>query len=418
LQSVHEIDVAIIGAGPYGLSLAAHLKVLRVEYQVFGTPMSFWRDCMPTGMELKSEGSACDLFDSGREFTIEEFYKEISRPFTGRVIVPAEIFLAYGLEFQKRFVPDVDSRAVVSVNRSGEKFILRLQDGRIARAARVVVATGIRDYAHVPEALRGLPKDFVTHSAQYGSVDHLADRKVVVIGGGASAVDVAWSLFQRGVEVSVLCRRPKINFHPEPPPRKWYSVIRSPDSPIGGGWKLFFYSHAPHIFRLLPEETRHRIVANTLGPFPGWFMTDRVPGRVPILGGLNVTGVEVIENRITLKTQAGDGGTRRLTADHVVTATGYRVDINRLVFLDDALKKRIRTSGGAPVLSASFESSERGLYFVGVASAATFGPVMRFVAGAEYTVRKLSRRLASARRSPSPQSPSSEIQLVRRGGQS
>jgi Pyridine nucleotide-disulphide oxidoreductase len=415
---VHEVDVAIIGGGPYGLSLAAHLKDLGVEHQVFGTPMSFWRNSMPPGMELKSEGSTCDLFDWRREFGIEEFYREISRPFVGRVIVPAELFLAYGLGFQKKFVPDLDVRDVANVSRSDGRFILRLQDGSALRAARVVVATGIRDYAYIPEALRGLPKDFVTHSAEYGSLDHLSGRKVLVIGGGASAVDLAWSLFQRGGDVSLVCRQPKINFHPEPPPRKWYSAIRSPNSPIGGGWKLFFYSHAPHIFRLLPEKTRRRIVATTLGPFPGWFMTDRVPGRVPILGGLQVTGAEVVESQITLKTKAGDGGTKRLTADHVVAATGYHVDITRLTFLDDALKKGIRVSGRAPVLSASFESSERGLYFVGAASAASFGPVMRFVAGAEFTVRNLSRRLASARRSSEGRSASSEMRFVKWGGKS
>lgn len=86
---MHEVDVAIIGAGPYGLSLAAHLKHLGVEHQVFGSPMSFWRNSMPPGMELKSEGPACDLFDWRNEFPIEDFYKEISRPFIGRVIVPA-----------------------------------------------------------------------------------------------------------------------------------------------------------------------------------------------------------------------------------------------------------------------------------------------------------------------------------------
>jgi hypothetical protein len=137
---------------------------LGVENQVFGTPMSFSRDSMPPGMELKSEGSACDLFDSRREFTIKQFYKEISRPFIGRVIVPAELFLAYGLEFQKRFVPDVDLCGVANLSRSGERFILRVQDESVLRVARVVVATGIRDYAHVPEALRGPPRDFV-HTA-------------------------------------------------------------------------------------------------------------------------------------------------------------------------------------------------------------------------------------------------------------
>jgi hypothetical protein len=409
---VHDVGVAIIGAGPYGLSLAAQLKALKVEYRVFGTPMSFWRDCIPPGMELKSEGQACDLFDWRRQFTIEAYYKEISRPFVGRVIVPAEIFLAYGLEFKKRFAPDVDLRDVANVSRSGDRFILRLQDGGVLGAARVVVATGIRDYAYIPEALRGLPNEFVTHSVEYGPVDHLAGRKVVVIGGGASAIDLAWSLFQRGSDVTVACRRPEIQFHREPPQRNWYSAIRSPDSPIGGGWKLFFYSHAPQAFRLLPAETRRQIVATTLGPFPGWFMTERVPGRVPIVGGLRLAKAEVIEGQVKLTMQGADNGTRSLTADRVVAATGYRVDVNKLPFLDNSLKKGLRMFGQAPVLSPHFESSETGLYFMGVASAPTFGPVMRFVAGAGFTARKLSRRLASARGSSQGRSATSEIRFA------
>jgi pyruvate/2-oxoglutarate dehydrogenase complex dihydrolipoamide dehydrogenase (E3) component len=409
---VHEVDVAIIGAGPYGLSLAAQLKALRVEYRVFGTPMSFWRDCVPPDMELKSEGRACDLFDWHRQFTIEAYYREISRPFVGRVIVPAEIFLAYGLEFQKRFASDVDLRDVANVSRSGDRFVLRLQDGSVLGAGRVVVATGIRDYAYVPEVLRGLPREFVTHSAEYGPVDNLAGRKVLVIGGGASAIDLAWSLFQRDSDVTVACRRPEIRFHPEPPRRNWYSAIRSPDSPIGGGWKLFFYSHAPQAFRLLPAKTRREIVATTLGPFPGWFMTERVRGRVPIVGGLRVAQAEVIGGQVKLTMQEADNSTRSLTADHVVAATGYRVDVNKLPFLDNALKKRLRMFGQAPVVSRDFATSEPGLYFMGVASAPTFGPVMRFVAGAGFTARKLSRRLASARESSQGRSATSEIRFA------
>jgi thioredoxin reductase len=320
------------------------------------------------------------------------------------------------MEFQKRFVPNVDIRNVADASRSGDKFLLRLEDGSSVRAARVVVATGLRDYAYIPEALRRLPKDLATHSGEYGPVDHLAGRKVLVIGGGASAVDLAWSLHERGSDVSLVCRKPAIEFHPEPPPRKWYSAIRTPDSPIGGGWNLWFYARAPHLFRLLPEMTRRRIVATVLGPFPGWFMTKQVLGRIPILGGLEVTGADVAENQVRLTTDAGDGGETRLTADHVVAATGYRVDVNRLRFLDDALKKRIKSRSGSPILSAHFESSVPGLYFVGVASAVTFGPVMRFVAGAEFTVSNLSRRLASTRRSRESRSASSEFGLARRGG--
>ena len=378
--------------------------------------MSFWRYATPPGMELKSEGPSCDLSDPRHEFSIKSFYKEITRPFVGRVIVPAELFIRYGLEFQKRYAPEVDPRGVAHVGRSEDKFLVRLEDGSQLRASRVVVATGLQDYAYTPEALRGAPKEFVTHSSEYGPLDRLAGRKVLVVGGGASAVDLAWSLHERGSDVSLVCRRPKINFHPEPPPRHWYSGIRGPDSPIGGGWKLWFYSHAPHLFHLLPEKTRLRIVATTLGPFPGWFMTKRVPGRIPILGGLQVAKTEVAGNQVRLTVKAEDGGEKSLTADHVVAATGYRVDVDRLAFLDDAIKKRVRTSDGSPVLSAHFESSERGLYFVGAASAASFGPVMRFVAGADHTVSKLSRKLASARGARESRSASSEVRFVNRGG--
>ena len=378
--------------------------------------MRFWRECTPPGMMLKSEGSSSDLSAPLHAFTIEDFYKETGRPFAGRVVVPAETFILYGLEFQKKFVPDVDPRNVASVSRSGDRFLLRLEDGAELRASRVVVATGLHDYAHTPETLSGLPKEYVSHSGDYGPLDHLAGRRVIVVGGGASAVDLAWSLHERGSDVSVVCRRPAINFHPEPPPRHWYSAIRSPDSPIGGGWNLWFYAHAPQLFRLLPEQTRQRIVATVLGPFPGWFMTERVVGRIPILGGLQITRAERVQNRVRLSARTADGGAKTLTADHVVAATGYRVDVDRLGFLDDALKKRIRTSSGSPVLSARFESSEPGLHFVGVASAATFGPVMRFVAGADFAASNLSRRLASARGRPEMRPASPGIQLAKRGG--
>ncbi len=250
---MNDVDVAIVGAGPYGLSLAAHLRNLGVEHQVFGTPMSFWRDSMPPGMELKSEGKACDLSDPRGEFSIRHYYNEISRPFVGRVIVPAETFSAYAVEFQRRFVPEVDHRNVAHVTRVGDRFLLRLQDESRLRASRVVVATGIRDYHHIPDAMAALPKEFVTHSVEYGPVGRLAGQKVLVVGGGASAVDLAWAIHRHGSDVSLVCRQPRIKFHPEPQPRSWLSAIRSPDSPIGGGWDLWSYANLPNLFRYLPE---------------------------------------------------------------------------------------------------------------------------------------------------------------------
>ena len=57
------VDVAIIGAGPYGLSLAAHLSAAGLSYRHFGVPMRLWRGAMPKGMYLKSQGFASNLSD-------------------------------------------------------------------------------------------------------------------------------------------------------------------------------------------------------------------------------------------------------------------------------------------------------------------------------------------------------------------
>jgi cation diffusion facilitator CzcD-associated flavoprotein CzcO len=66
-------QAAIIGAGPYGLSIAAHLNACGVRPQVFGRPMSGWRDGMPRGMRLKSDGFASSLSNPSGEFTLKAF---------------------------------------------------------------------------------------------------------------------------------------------------------------------------------------------------------------------------------------------------------------------------------------------------------------------------------------------------------
>ena len=54
-------QTAIIGAGPYGLSLAAHLAAAGADFRIFGKPLTSWRDHMPKGMMLKSDGFASNL---------------------------------------------------------------------------------------------------------------------------------------------------------------------------------------------------------------------------------------------------------------------------------------------------------------------------------------------------------------------
>src|ERR1700682_3160564 len=96
--------IAIVGAGPYGLSLAAHLNQRGIPFRIFGFPMQVWRQQMPAGMHLKSDGFASDLYDPDRAFTLKRYCADRGIEYSDCGIpVRLDTFLAYALEFQQRF---------------------------------------------------------------------------------------------------------------------------------------------------------------------------------------------------------------------------------------------------------------------------------------------------------------------------
>src|SRR5665213_2153046 len=280
---MNNCDVAIVGAGPYGLSIAAHLKARGVDFRIFGRPMQTWLTQMPKGMRLKSEGFASSLSDPDSTFTLGHYCKEMGIPYadSGRP-VPLETFATYGIEFQKRFVPNLENKHVASVRRAATGFEVSLDDGEIVSARQVVVAAGITHFGYVPPILSALPEEFVSHSSQYGPLDQFKGREVTVVGAGASALDVAALLLQAGAAVQLVARKSVVRFHDPPTgkPRPTLEKIRLPMTGIGAGWKLFFYTNTPNVFRLLPERVRLQAMRNTLGAAPGWFIKEEVVGKV------------------------------------------------------------------------------------------------------------------------------------------
>ena len=394
-------DVAIVGAGPYGLSAAAHLKALGVDFRIFGSPMEFWVKHMPKGMRLKSEGFASSLYDPRSTFTLEAYCREQRLPYAHiGTPVPLEVFAAYGKEFQKRFVPELENEMVTDLQRSPEGFQLTLSSGELVTARRVVVAVGLTNYEQLPAELSSLPEGFVTHSSRHTTLDHFKGRGVVVVGAGASALDLAALLHEIGAVVQVVARAPEIRFH-NPPDNinpSWLDRLRSPITGIGGGWRLFMCTNLPLVFRLMPEQFRLNKVRRILGPAPGWFVKEQIVGKVPLNLGVMITRAEVQNGRVTLQLTGSDGAQRTLVTDHVIAATGYKVDLQRLSFLSGNVLAQIKSVECTPILSSTFESSVPGLYFVGASAANTFGPVLRFAFGARFTAVRLSRHLARSAR--------------------
>lgn len=415
MVSDSELPIAIIGAGPYGLSIAAHLRARRVPFRIFGEPMQSWREHMPRGMLLKSEGFATAVYDAEDFFTLRRYcedaglpYKDVGEP------VPVERYVAYGLEFQRRLVPELDRSAVTLMRKGARGFSLTLSSGETVSARCVVVATGITHFGYLPPQLQGLPPELVSHSSAHVELGGFKDRTVAVIGAGSSAIDIAGLLHEAGAAVHVVARRPAIEFHlPPVEHRPLMQRITAPRSGLGLGWRSRLCTDAPLLFHVMPEAFRLKVVKRHLGPAPGWFMKDRVVGRFPMHLGATIAGVEARDGTVRLTLEQQSAGRKTLEVGHVIAATGYKPVIERLPFLADDLRVRIRTAGDAPILNRHFECSVPGLYWVGLASANSFGPLTRFAFGARFTARRLSRHLAASLRfapeSPDP-SPATTLQ--------
>ncbi len=390
------VDIAIIGAGPYGLSLAAHLRGTGRSVAIFGAPMRSWSHHMPQGMHLKSEGFASNLYDPEAKFSLKAYCAEHSIPYADIGLpVAIETFIAYGMEFQRRYVPELQNVNVTSLAKSAGYFELATAAGHIARARRVVVAAGIVNFAYLPPQLAAIPGAMVSHSSRHSDLSGFKGRKVAVLGAGASAVDMAALLLEVGADVALIARKQTIQFH-DPPrePRSLMQRLKSPRSGLGLGWRSRMCTDIPLVFHAMPESARLRVVERHLGPAPCWFVRDAVVGRLPMHLGVTVADAYAQDGRASLVLAQAGRADRQVEVDHVIAATGYKAAVSRLTFIEEPLRSRINKAAEAPILNRHFESSVSGLYFVGAAAANSFGPMLRFAYGAKFAAKRVAARLA------------------------
>lgn len=394
--------VAVIGAGPFGLSTAAHLRAHGIPVRVFGEPMVSWRDNMPAGMLLKSTPAASSIDAPQRGSTLLDYCEAagIRRLVADEDIIPVETFISYGEWFQQRFVPELERVRVVSVDRGkGAGFELKLDSGELFSARAVVVASGLFGLAYVPTELAGAvgdgptPTGPLSHSSQHHDLGRFAGKELIVVGAGQSALETAVLAAEAGARVRVVARgRGAVAFGAPP----WKQPRLRPESPFGRAWSLWALSYYPHPYRYLPAGARHYLVRRVLGPLGAWWLRERFEGRVEVREVARVVRAGVIEGGPRLVVRGEDGRTEELAADHVIAATGYRVDLGAMGFLGHELRTELVVSRGAPVLGAGLRSSIPGLYFTGLPAAASYGPVMRFVCGTEFASGRLARHLAAA----------------------
>ncbi|MEV6795130.1 NAD(P)-binding domain-containing protein [Streptomyces sp. NPDC051320] len=402
-------DLTVVGAGPYGLSIASHAAAAGLTTRVLGRPMAAWRDHMPQGMFLKSEPWSSNLSDPAGLHSLDAYCAARDlRPSHGNPLAIGT-FTEYGLWFAERAAPPVEDLTVTRVVPEPAGFRVETAEGEHFRTRTVAVAVGVLPFIHLPDALRGLTADRCSHSSSHQDLSRFSGQQVAVVGAGQAALETAALLAEQGAHPRLIARRNQLNWNSPPQPlrRSLLRSCRDPHSGLGTGWPSWVWSEAPGLVRHLPGSTRVRIAATALGPAGAWWLRERFERQVPVESAQELlsaidTGAGV---RLTLRTANGrtDSGTvRTVEADHVIAATGFRPGLGRLAMLDEQLRRSLVTVGpsSSPELTAGFESSYPGLFFAGLLAAPSFGPSMRFVYGATFTagrlVRGVRRRLTSA----------------------
>jgi FAD-dependent urate hydroxylase len=381
------VDVAVLGAGPHGLATTAHLRRAGVDVRVIGDPMSFWQT-MPMGMLLRSNWTATCIAEYEGPLSLDSYCAATGARFS--TPVPLEHFLAYGTWVQEQVAPDVDPRTVERIEPDGSGFGLWFADGDRLSARRVVVAAGIAPFAHRPTIGAHLPPESVSHTADHRDLSLFTGRRVLVVGGGQSALESAALLREAGADVEVAVRKDHLNWlHGGKYHRMLGRGARLVYAPTDvGPMGLSRLVAVPDLFRRLPRSVQNPVAHRSIRPAGAAWLRPRLED-VPIRLDTVVQDLTAAGDQVRARLSTGDV----LTFDHVLFGTGYRVDVTRYPFLAPSLASRLQRAGGYPVLHRGMESSVPGLHVVGAPAAWSFGPIMRFVAGGWYAGQAVTRHV-------------------------
>lgn len=384
------LDVAVVGAGPFGLSVAAHLPQRKVR--VFGEPMQTWRTRMPPDMLLRSDWEETSLSAPADRGAIDVWAKATGEP--RQEPIPLPLFLRYADWFRQTFVRESDPAEVVDVERGGGVLRVTTSAGDAVDAARVVVAVGVTPFPYAPPPFDAAMGDGVTFAIDRQDYSAYRGGRVVVVGGGQGGLESAALALRAGADVELVVRSrlrwftDREPYRPRGPVRRRLYRLAYPVVGYGPPILNRLALH-PDAFAALPAPLRRRVATRILRAGGSPWVRSVVEGRIAVTEGVAVTGVERLGDGMDL--QLSDGSSRR--ADAVIVSAGFRFALDRLTFLSPSVKAAITVRDGWPVLDRCFRSTDPDVLFVGFAAERRFGPIARFVSGSRFTAHRARQAL-------------------------
>jgi dimethylaniline monooxygenase (N-oxide forming) len=188
-MDIHKVyDCVIIGAGPGGIVATKELLEKGIDNVV----------CLEQSHQLG--GTFANSYDSltlTSSATFSMFSDFLNKPGEGHNFWSRTEAVAYWTRYAEhcQVLPKIQfNKRVKSIVDDGEGWHIALDDGMILWSERIVVATGNNNFENYPAWKEALTDVEYLHSKHYRNAEAFRGKRVLVVGGGESASDMALEL--------------------------------------------------------------------------------------------------------------------------------------------------------------------------------------------------------------------------------
>jgi len=317
------INTIVVGAGQAGLSAGYYLKKHKIEFVILD--------------ESESVGHVwSSRWDSLKLFTPAQYNGLPGLPFpTKRGTFPSKTEMAaYLNEYAAKFeLPVILKKKVLKVNYNNSKYEI-ITNEETLHCDNLVVATGANQIPFIPSFKSSI--SFATnclHSSQYKNPSSLSPGSVLVVGAGASGVQIAIDLSK----THQVCLAGKPTFHIPDFVFKYFG--------------RFYWWFINQILTIKTPAGRNakKTVLKGGAPLINVSMKDVYAAGVKLL-----PRVEGIRNGLP---EFADG--RVMAFDNIVWATGFKPDFSWI-------NMELPLESGWPKTDRGVSAEFNGLYFVGM----------------------------------------------------